>query len=90
MMRRILCMVLSVVLMISIFAGISLRGQAATMATSEECVQLLKDMEGFALRPYDDYGQKTVGYGTKCPDEDYERYMRDGIAHFHLRTCLDA
>lgn len=44
--------------------------------------------------PYWDYSQYTVGYGTRCPDEDLDRYLRDGIteaeAEALLRTYTDA
>lgn len=87
--RKILCVLLSVALLVSIFAGMPLQTSAASaLAASEPCITLLKEMEGFSSKPYDDYTQKTVGYGTQCPSEDYERYMRDGITEEEADALL--
>ena len=47
--------------------------------TSDACIEVIKAFEGFAKYPYEDNGQYSVGYGTRCPDEDLERYMNEGI-----------
>ena len=49
------------------------------MTASESCVDFIKKVEGFSAKPYYDYGQHTVGYGTKCPTEKYFDYLADGI-----------
>lgn len=63
------------------------------MSPSDECIRLLKEFEGFCSKPYWDYGQYTVGYGTVCPSEHYDRYMAEGIpeteAEELLRTYLN-
>ena len=41
------------------------------MVTSEECIRLIKDFEGFMEKPYFDYSQWSVGYGTACEKDDY-------------------
>jgi lysozyme len=38
-------------------------------------------MEGFEAIPYWDYGQWTVGFGTRCPDEHLARYQKEGIPY---------
>ena len=87
--HKILCVLLSAALLISIFGGVPLRASAASALTaSEPCITLLKEMEGFSSKPYNDYTQVTVGYGTKCPEEDYERYMRDGITEEEADALL--
>ena len=35
------------------------------MTTSDEAVRMLKAEEGFSAKPYWDYAQYTIGYGTK-------------------------
>jgi len=49
------------------------------MTPSQSCVDFIKAVEGFASQPYYDYGQHTVGYGTKCPTEKYLEYHANGI-----------
>lgn len=63
------------------------------LTVSQEMVDVLKDMEGFYARPYWDYKQWTVGYGTRCPgapespdapesswSEVFRGYMQNGIS----------
>lgn len=51
----------------------------STMTASESCVEFIKKVEGFSAKPYYDYKQHTVGYGTKCPDNKYLDYLANGI-----------
>ena len=52
---------------------------ASNMTTGDTCVAMIKNMEGFSKYPYYDNGQYTVGYGTTCPPEEYQRYNTYGI-----------
>lgn len=52
---------------------------ASAMKASESCVEFIKKVEGFSAKPYYDYNQHTVGYGTKCPTDKYFDYMVNGI-----------
>lgn len=61
---------------------------AATLTASEACVNFIKDFEGFSSRPYYDYGQHTVGYGTKCPSEKYFDYLANGIPKDEAEALL--
>lgn len=58
------------------------------MTASEACIQFIKDFEGFSPKPYYDYSQHTVGYGTKCPTEKYFDYMADGISREEAEWLL--
>lgn len=49
------------------------------MTVSQQMVDVLKTMEGFAEKPYWDYKQWTVGYGTECPADKLEQYQQTGI-----------
>ena len=53
---------------------------ASSMAASESCVEFIKKIEGFSSKPYHDYSQYTVGYGTKCPDDKFNAYTANGIS----------
>lgn len=59
---------------------------------SEAGIQFIKDNEGFAKYPMWDYGQYSVGYGSRCPDDKYEEYKENGIteeeADYLLRLML--
>ena len=73
--KRILCGILAAVLLLSLLPAIALPVSAVDMKTSEACIAILKEMEGFAEFPYFDYAQYSVGYGTACGENDYP----DGI-----------
>lgn len=79
-MKRITSLLLAIVL----FAGLVLSGApvahaASEMVTSDALVEVLKKEEGFSAKPYWDYSQYTVGYGTRCPDDMLEEYQQNGI-----------
>jgi len=46
---------------------------------SSEGMRILKLEEGFSKKPYWDYSQWTVGFGTCCPSELKDYYMANGI-----------
>ena len=78
--KRIISAVLTAALILGFFAGVPLRANAVTqMSVSEECVEFIKNIEGFYAIPYWDYAQWTVGFGTKCPDEYRQKYLEEGI-----------
>lgn len=61
---------------------------ASSMTASEDCVEFVKKVEGFSAKPYYDYSQHTVGYGTKCPTEKYFDYMVNGIPRDEAEVLL--
>lgn len=61
---------------------------ASTMSASEACVEFIKKAEGFSAKPYYDYQQHTVGYGTKCPTDKYFDYMVNGISKEDAEALL--
>ena len=62
--------------------------EPAKMTTSDECIKLLKQEEGFSKKPYWDYSQYTVGYGTCCPSDMVEYYTQHGITEAEAETLL--
>ena len=58
------------------------------MRTSDDCIAVLKAEEGFSKKPYWDYTQYTVGYGTSCPSDMVEYYMQNGITEKEAETLL--
>ena len=76
--HRVLSVVLALVLLLGM---VPLNAFAASnYSASAACVELIKSFEGFHKYPYEDHGQYTVGYGTRCSGEDLERYQREGIS----------
>ena len=61
---------------------------ASEMKTSDLCINFIKEVEGFSAEPYYDYGQYTVGYGTKCPSEKFFDYLADGIPEKEAEALL--
>ena len=64
------------------------RASAEGMAVSEDCVEFIKEVEGFSAHPYYDHKQHTVGYGTKCPTDKYFDYMVNGISREEAEQLL--
>ena len=61
---------------------------ASSMKASGQLISVLKAMEGFSAKPYWDYSQWTVGYGTKCPDDKLEQYKTYGIPEADAEALL--
>lgn len=57
-------------------------------AFSSEAMRILKLEEGFSVKPYWDYSQWTVGYGTKCPDDMLDYYKANGIPEADAQILL--
>ena len=93
--------ILSILLAAVLFVGLLPVGAAAddiptestvavedVLTASDDAIRILKAEEGFSSRPYWDYAQWTVGYGTKCPDDKLEQYRRDGISEEDAELLL--
>lgn len=79
-MKRMMSLVLTLVILLGIVFSASVTVSADPVTTvSDECIEILKAYEGFCQYPYMDYGQWTVGYGTKCPDDKLDTYKANGI-----------
>lgn len=89
--KRLICIALAFVLVLGILPAVTLVGRAESVTEmSQEGIDLLKQFEGFRAKPYWDYSQYSVGYGTKCPDEHYDRYMEEGISEEEAEELLMA
>ena len=88
--RKLICVLLSAILLLSMVPALHLQALAASeMKASDECIELLKLMEGFSAKPYWDYSQYSVGYGTACPsEEDRLRYEEEGISEEEAEMLL--
>ncbi|MBR5515242.1 MAG: S-layer homology domain-containing protein [Clostridia bacterium] len=61
--------------------------------TSQSGLDLIKNFEGFAKYAYWDYAQWTIGYGTRCEENEYpdgitteqaEKLLRDAIVKYEM------
>lgn len=88
--RKLFCVLLSAVLLLGMVPALHLQALAASdMKASDACIALLKEMEGFSAKPYWDYSQYSVGYGTACPsEEDRLRYEEEGISEEEAEMLL--
>ena len=93
--KRLASLLLAVVIFVSFAAAGAVSASAESdesagsqLKTSEACVQMLKEFEGFNEKPYWDYAQYTVGYGTRCPDEMLDYYMANGISEAEAEALL--
>lgn len=78
--KRIFSAILTVVLVLGLFAGVPLKASAVTeMSASDDCIEFIKSVEGFHAIPYWDYAQWTVGFGTACPSTVLQHYLEYGI-----------
>ena len=88
-MKRMMSFLLAAVLL----AGLVLTGAptayaASEMTVSDALVEIVKQEEGFSSKPYWDYGQYTIGYGTRCPDDMLEEYKKNGISKEEAEVLL--
>lgn len=92
--KRGLSLCLIAALLIGLFTAIPMTTRAASdMVTSEECIAVIKEFEGFSGSAYlDTDGLYTIGYGTRCPTDMVEYYkaypMTKEEADAELRRCV--
>ena len=80
MIKRILSVVFAAVMLITLFFANPVAADAASeKSVSQECVDIIKQVEGFCAIPFWDYSQWTVGFGTVCPSDQLVRYQTYGI-----------
>lgn len=80
MMKRVLSVVFAAALLVGLLAMFPVAANATSgMTISQECVDVIKQIEGFYAIPYWDYSQWTVGFGTTCPDDKLDQYKKYGI-----------
>lgn len=87
--KRIVSLALTVALLLTLIPMVAVTASAASELTpSEECVAMLKKWEGFSKKPYWDYSQWTVGYGTAVPSGKLTQYQTYGITEEEAEELL--
>lgn len=88
-MKRVICLLAAIAIFVSVFSAGAMSVSAASgMHMSTDAIDILKKEEGFSQKPYWDYAQWTVGYGTKCPDDKLEEYKANGISQEAAESLL--
>ena len=79
-MKRIISLMLSLVIILSLVCGaVPAVSAASAMKTSDLGINMIKTFEGFQKWPQMDNGQWTIGYGTGIPDSEVSQYNDNGI-----------
>ena len=87
--KRILSIALTVALLFTLIPLGAVSASAASAYTvSDNCLELIKKWEGFSEKPYWDYSQWTVGYGTRVPDGKLAQYQSEGISREEAERLL--
>ena len=87
--KRLICALLAVALLLSLAPGLVITSGAVTdMTTSEECIAILKEMEGFLEKAVWDHSQYSIGYGSACNPGDYPNGITKEEADALLRSYL--
>lgn len=58
------------------------------LRTSDDCIRLIKLYEGFSQYAVWDYGQYSIGYGTRCDPSDYPNGITEAEADYLLRVMV--
>ncbi len=88
-MKRIVSFVLALVLLVGFAVmGAQPVSAASNMKASDKLIKILKQEEGFSKYPMWDYGQYSVGYGTRCPDDMLAYYQQNGITEKDAELLL--
>ncbi len=61
-----------------------------TLRTTEKCIEMLKALEGFQEKPYWDYQQYSIGYGSACKADEYPDGITREEADRLLRKYIQA
>ena len=57
---------------------------------SDECIEMIKEYEGFRKYPYSDYTQYSIGYGSRCPADMLDYYREHGITEEEAEVFVNA
>ena len=58
------------------------------MKSSENFINVLKEMEGFSAKPYWDVNHYSIGYGTTCPSDKVSYYTKNPLTEKEAEEWL--
>lgn len=87
--KRIISFLLALFLVCGLFVPqLSGTASAAALKTSEDCIALLKELEGFRSHAWYDNGHYSIGYGCACEEGAYPGGITEAQADLLLREYL--
>ena len=69
-------------------AGSNFAPSNTELNTSDACISYLKDKEGFRANAYWDYQQYSIGYGSRCKQNEYPEGITEQQADALMRSML--
>lgn len=94
--RRIVCIILTMVMLLGALPRYSMTAHAVEMSVSDNFFTLLEAYEGFYAQPYEDYSQWSIGYGSFLAPNDgtpetlalVEHYQQNPITKEQAREWM--
>ncbi len=80
--KKFFCIVITIIMILPCFSVTA--SAASKLTASQDCIDLIKQTEGFSKYKYWDYSQWTIGYGTACGADEYP----DGITEAEAEKLL--
>ena len=78
MLKRVLCLCLTVCLLMGMLMMAPVVRAASDMKVSDAGIAFIKYYEGFRGTPYlEPNGRYSIGYGTECPKDKVDYYMKN-------------
>ena len=88
--KRIVCVLLTLMLLMSLVPAGAITASAAEMTVSDSGLRVIKDFEGYSSKCKWDYSQWTIGYGTKCEKTHADTDPEVGDEGGHTFTEMEA
>ena len=86
--KRFISVVLILAMALTMLPLTVFNASAAGLKTSADGIKLIKELEGFVRYPTADNGHYAIGWGTRCPDEDLNRYRANGITDAEAEALM--
>lgn len=88
--KRIVCVLLALMLLMSLVPAGALSASAAEMTVSDSGLRVIKEFEGYSNKCKWDYTQWSIGYGSKCEKEHTDTNPDVGDLGGHTMTQTEA
>lgn len=88
--KRIVCVLLTLMLLLSLVPAGALSASAAELTVSDSGLRVIKDFEGYSKQCKWDYSQWSIGYGSKCEEKHTNTDPEVGALGGHTITQTEA
>lgn len=86
--KKFFCVVITVIMILPCFSVTV--SAASKLTASQECIDLIKQVEGFSKYKYWDNSQYTIGYGTACGADEYPNGITEAEAEKLLKKYVSS